>query len=112
MEEPIKPNADIESQLLEAAKNGDLDTVKVRGERESTRERKREREREGGRRKRGDCHIIPFFMQHLCTPQNVNTRDIRGRFSTPLHFAAGFNRVSTVEYLLQNGADVHARDKG
>ena len=51
-------------------------------------------------------------MQHLCTPQNVNTRDIRGRFSTPLHFAAGFNRVSTVEYLLQNGADVHARDKG
>ena len=34
MEEPIKPNADIESQLLEAAKNGDLDTVKVRGERE------------------------------------------------------------------------------
>ena len=28
-EEPIKPNADIESQLLEAAKNGDLDTVKV-----------------------------------------------------------------------------------
>ena len=106
MEEPIKPNADIESQLLEAAKNGDLDTVKVRGERE------KEREREGGRRKRGDCHIIPSFMQHLCTPQNVNTRDIRGRFSTPLHFAAGFNRVSTVEYLLQNGADVHARDKG
>ena len=34
MEEPLKPNADIESQLLEAAKNGDLDTVKVRGERE------------------------------------------------------------------------------
>ena len=37
MEEPIKPNADIESQLLEAAKNGDLDTVKVRGEREKGR---------------------------------------------------------------------------
>ena len=29
MEEPVKANADIESQLLEAAKNGDLDTVKV-----------------------------------------------------------------------------------
>ena len=28
-EEPVKANADIESQLLEAAKNGDLDTVKV-----------------------------------------------------------------------------------
>ena len=30
-EEPVKANADIESQLLEAAKNGDLDTVKVQG---------------------------------------------------------------------------------
>lgn len=28
-EEPIKGNSDIESQLLEAAKNGDLDLVKV-----------------------------------------------------------------------------------
>ena len=28
-EEPVKANADIESQLLEAAKNGDLDTIKV-----------------------------------------------------------------------------------
>ena len=32
--------------------------------------------------------------------------------STPLHFAAGYNRVAVVECLLNNGADVHARDKG
>lgn len=30
-EEPVKANADIESRLLEAAKNGDLETVKVQG---------------------------------------------------------------------------------
>ena len=76
---------------------------------------KRERERERRREEETRWGRLPHyvvFMQHLCTPQNVNTRDIRGRFSTPLHFAAGFNRVGTVEYLLQNGADVHARDKG
>ena len=39
-------------------------------------------------------------------------RDLEGRHSTPLHFAAGYNRVRVVEYLLQNGADVHAKDKG
>ena len=51
-------------------------------------------------------------MQRLCMAQNINCRDIRGRCSTPLHFAAGYNRVEVVEYLLKNGADVHARDKG
>ena len=34
------------------------------------------------------------------------------RHSTPLHFAAGYNRVAVVEYLLSKGADVHAKDKG
>ncbi|KAG8593827.1 hypothetical protein GDO81_000961 [Engystomops pustulosus] len=48
----------------------------------------------------------------LCSPQNVNCRDLEGRHSTPLHFAAGYNRVSVVEYLLHHGADVHAKDKG
>uniref|UniRef100_A0A3B3ZAA5 Poly [ADP-ribose] polymerase n=1 Tax=Periophthalmus magnuspinnatus TaxID=409849 RepID=A0A3B3ZAA5_9GOBI len=48
----------------------------------------------------------------LCTPQNVNCRDLEGRHSTPLHFAAGYNRVAVVEYLLHHGADVHAKDKG
>ncbi|XP_058043864.1 poly [ADP-ribose] polymerase tankyrase-2 isoform X5 [Ahaetulla prasina] len=70
-------NSEADRQLLEAAKAGDVDTVKK-----------------------------------LCTTQSVNCRDIEGRQSTPLHFAAGYNRVSVVEYLLQHGADVHAKDKG
>lgn len=51
-------------------------------------------------------------VQRLCTPQNVNCRDVEGRQSTPLHFAAGFNRLAVVQFLLQHGADVHAKDKG
>ncbi|XP_060097296.1 poly [ADP-ribose] polymerase tankyrase-2 isoform X2 [Heteronotia binoei] len=70
-------NSEVDRQLLEAAKAGDVDIVKK-----------------------------------LCTIQSVNCRDIEGRQSTPLHFAAGYNRVSVVEYLLQHGADVHAKDKG
>ena len=50
--------------------------------------------------------------QRLCTLQNVNCRDVEGRQSTPLHFAAGYNRLAVVELLLQHGADVHAKDKG
>uniref|UniRef100_A0A8C7YI69 Poly [ADP-ribose] polymerase n=1 Tax=Oryzias sinensis TaxID=183150 RepID=A0A8C7YI69_9TELE len=73
---PVR-NSDVDYRLLEAAKAGDLDTIKS-----------------------------------LCTPQNVNCRDLEGRHSTPLHFAAGYNRVSVVEYLLHHGADVHAKDKG
>uniref|UniRef100_A0A8C2PDN6 Poly [ADP-ribose] polymerase n=1 Tax=Capra hircus TaxID=9925 RepID=A0A8C2PDN6_CAPHI len=64
-------NSEADRQLLEAAKAGDVETVKK-----------------------------------LCTVQSVNCRDIEGRQSTPLHFAAGYNRVSVVEYLLQHGADV------
>jgi tankyrase len=45
-------------------------------------------------------------------PHIVNCRDVDGRHSTPLHFAAGYNRVSVVEFLLAHGADVHAKDKG
>ena len=32
-------------------------------------------------------------VRQLCSAQNVNCRDIEGRHSTPLHFAAGYNRV-------------------
>lgn len=56
-------------------------------------------------------HVVSVWQQ-LCTPQNVNCRDLEGRHSTPLHFAAGYNRVAVVEYLLHHGADVHAKDKG
>uniref|UniRef100_A0A4W4E2T3 Poly [ADP-ribose] polymerase n=1 Tax=Electrophorus electricus TaxID=8005 RepID=A0A4W4E2T3_ELEEL len=64
---PVR-NSDVDYRFLEAAKAGDLDTVK-----------------------------------QLCSPQNVNCRDLEGRHSTPLHFAAGYNRVAVVEYLLQHG---------
>ncbi|XP_072177644.1 poly [ADP-ribose] polymerase tankyrase-2-like [Diadema setosum] len=66
-------------QFLEAAKAGDLDTMKAMVE----------------------------TSKHL-----VNCCDKEGRHSTPLHFAAGYNRVAVVEYLLTNGAYVHAKDKG
>lgn len=48
----------------------------------------------------------------LLTPLNVNCHASDGRRSTPLHLAAGYNRISVVQILLQNGADVHAKDKG
>lgn len=55
---------------------------------------------------------VCLCVQRLCSPQNVNCRDVEGRQSTPLHFAAGFNRLAVVQFLLQHGADVHAKDKG
>jgi len=53
-------------------------------------------------------------MQKLITSHAhaVNCRDLDGRHSTPLHFAAGYNRKTVVELLLKHGADVHAKDKG
>ncbi|XP_026331105.1 tankyrase-2-like, partial [Hyposmocoma kahamanoa] len=45
-------------------------------------------------------------------PRLVNCRDVDGRHSTPLHFAAGYNRLALAQLLLQRGADVHAKDKG
>ena len=48
----------------------------------------------------------------LLTPLNVNCHASDGRKSTPLHLAAGYNRIRVVEILLQQGADVHAKDKG
>ncbi|GAB6027052.1 hypothetical protein CHUAL_013779 [Chamberlinius hualienensis] len=60
--------------------------------------------------KAGDLEVVKRILsvhKHI-----VNCRDLDGRHSTPLHFAAGYNRVSVVEFLLQNGADVHAKDRG
>ena len=80
MNDVITPNSSgdggDERIFLEAARSGDLDTVK-----------------------------------RLCNTANVNCRDFEGRQSTPLHFAAGYNRVEVVEYLLTMGADVQAKDK-
>lgn len=71
--------SDIECQILESAKSGDLEQVQ---------------------------RLLSSF------PHIVNCRDLDGRHSTPLHFASGYNRVTVVEFLLQQGADVHAKDKG
>ena len=79
MADPPQENGDVESQLLEASKSGDLEQVQ---------------------------RVLGSF------PHIANCRDLDGRHSTPLHFASGYNRVSVVEYLLQLGADVHAKDKG
>ncbi|XP_076060253.1 tankyrase isoform X2 [Oratosquilla oratoria] len=60
--------------------------------------------------KSGDIECVRRIL--TAQPHLVNVRDLDGRHSTPLHFAAGYNRVAIVEYLLQHGADVHAKDKG
>lgn len=51
-------------------------------------------------------------VTRLVTPENINCRDAQGRNSTPLHLAAGYNNFEVVEFLLENGADVNAQDKG
>ncbi|KAF2345867.1 Sterile alpha motif domain, partial [Trinorchestia longiramus] len=47
-------------------------------------------------------------------PPYANHRDSfhKGRNSTPLHLAAGYNNLDVAEYLLQKGANVNAQDKG
>lgn len=58
----------------------------------------------------GELDMVKAIIEKY--PHLVNYRDIDGRQSTPLHFAAGYNRVAVVEYLISKGADVHAKDKG
>ncbi|KAK1884191.1 Poly [ADP-ribose] polymerase tankyrase-1 [Dissostichus eleginoides] len=112
---PVR-NSDVDYRLLEAAKAGDLDTVKTHSD--GVLQMKRACQRLEGEALAGgqgaDSVRWSGFLsvESLCTAQNVNCRDLEGRHSTPLHFAAGYNRVSVVEYLLQHGADVHAKDKG
>lgn len=79
LQDPPSDTIDIECQLLEASKAGDLDTVRR------------------------------IIQSH---PHTVNCRDLDGRHSSALHFAAGYNRIAVVEFLLENGADVSKADKG
>ena len=51
-------------------------------------------------------------MRKLITSENVNCRDSQGRNSTPLHLAAGYNHLEIAQFLLENGSDANAIDKG
>lgn len=57
------------------------------------------------------CQILIDTVMNLLSLIN-NGIVLTGRNSTPLHFASGYNRVAVVEYVLQHGGDVHAKDKG
>ncbi|EJD75737.1 tankyrase-2 [Loa loa] len=58
--------------------------------------------------KEGDVEKI----RKIVIPATVNCRDVRGRLSTPLHLAAGYNNLEVVQFLLENGAEVNLKDKG
>ncbi|MCP9262962.1 Poly [ADP-ribose] polymerase [Dirofilaria immitis] len=58
--------------------------------------------------KEGDVEKI----RKIIIPATINCRDIRGRFSTPLHLAAGYNNLEVAQFLLENGAEVNLKDKG
>uniref|UniRef100_A0A158Q7B9 Poly [ADP-ribose] polymerase n=1 Tax=Elaeophora elaphi TaxID=1147741 RepID=A0A158Q7B9_9BILA len=51
-------------------------------------------------------------IRKIVIPATVNCRDVRGRFSTPLHLAAGYNNLEVARFLLENGAEVNLKDKG
>lgn len=63
-----------------------------------------------------DCYVLAIQTFPLSAAfVHFSERELSGLARAllhPLHFAAGYNRVLAVKYLLENGADVHARDKG
>ena len=60
-----------------------------------------------------DLHTHLFCqVKKLVRQDNINCQDEQGRNSTPLHLAAGYNHVQVAEYLIQERADVNAKDKG
>ena len=63
--------------------------------------------------KEGDLHGLENLIKGL--PSNAvsvlfNCKDIVGRGSTPLHVAAGFNRIEIAKYLLNKQVEINARD--
>lgn len=51
-------------------------------------------------------------MRKILTPMTINCRDTAGRNSTPLHLACGYNNIEVARFLLENGAEVNAQDRG
>lgn len=110
--------ADTVLQLLEAAKAGDVEMVRrlISAHQETT--LGRAAVHPGGAYVSSSMysrsHDVNEFASEAAGPPMdlINCRDIDGRHSTPLHFAAGYNRLAVVELLLQYNADVHAKDKG
>lgn len=51
-------------------------------------------------------------VRKIASTSNVNCRDISGRKSSPLHFAAGFGRREIVEHLISLGAVIDMKDDG
>ncbi|KRX95030.1 Tankyrase-1, partial [Trichinella pseudospiralis] len=63
--------------------------------------------------KAGDLEMVKVVLNESDDKQSlINCRDVEGRHSTPLHFAAGYNRLEVVKFLVQAGADIQAKDKG
>lgn len=97
--------ADLVLQMLEASKAGDINLVHgLIAE--------HQRLVAGGAAADGGVDAVSPPPSMMDTADLINCRDIDGRHSTPLHFAAGYNRLALVELLLKFGADVHAVDKG
>ena len=60
--------------------------------------------------KSGDLEVIKVILSK--NSDLVNCCDKGGRLSTPLHFAAGYNRLQICKYLIEMRANVISCDKG
>lgn len=78
------PEAQLEMKLLKAAKSGNLEEMK---------------------------NLIKGLPSNAVQVM-INCRDLQGRGSTPLHFAAGYNRVDIMKFLISKGAEVNMKDNG
>ena len=56
--------------------------------------------------------VYNCFFREMEKQHSQNFSHSQGRNSTPLHLAAGYNNLEVAEFLLENGADVNAQDKG